>query len=445
MRHAARLPAAAWGLVAACVLPAALGLAGCATRAVPPVPEGEDYLFAAPAPGEVSGDEAAALRAAWKDVIAGDTASAARRYEKLLQRRPGLAAARTGLAFARLRAGRLEEASSGFDAVLTDHPEDLPALVGAASAAVRRGDADAALAFYRRAQSVAPEDPLVRKRLAALRLQLTERHMGLAQAAVERGDAEVATREYATALEAAPEVAGVRLTLADLLVSRGDVPGALALLEADASGDRQVALRRASLLMEQQEFARAAEVYRGLLARDPADETARAGEKGARESLALLSMPEEYRRIHEAPRVTRADLAALVAVRVGALRRAGPGEPRVAVDIGGSWAREYIARVLALGIMEPYPNHTFQPGATVRRVDLARAAARTLDRLGVSRGAAPVPADMSSSHLDFEAVERVLAAGLMGLAPSGGFEPWRPVSGSEAIDVVEGVARLVGP
>ncbi len=354
-------------------------------------------------------------------------------------------AARTGLAFARLRAGRLEEAAAGFDAVLTDRPDDLPALVGAASVAVRRGDADAALGFYRRAQAAAPDDALVRKRLAALRLQVTERHLGLAQAAVERGDAETAVREYASALEAAPEVAGVRLTLADLLASRGDVPGALALLEADPSGDRQAALRRAGLLMEQQEFARAAEVYRGLMARDPADEEARAGEKAARESLELLSMPEEYRRIREAPRVTRAELAALVAVHVGALRRAGPGEPRVAVDLGGSWAREYVARVLALGIMEAYPNHTFQPGAIVRRVDLARAAARTLDLLGYARGKAPVPTDMSRSHLDYEAVERVLAAGLMSLSASGGFEPWRPVSGTEAIEVVDGVARLVGP
>jgi len=444
VRCSARLPAAAC-VLAAGLLPAALGLSGCAKRVAPPVPQGEDYLFAAPAPGEVSSHEAAELRSAWSEVIAGDTASAARRYENLLRRRPGLAAARTGLAFARLRAGRLEEASSGFAAVLADRPDDLPALVGAASAAVRRGDMEAALGFYRRAQVAAPNDALVRKRLAALRLQMTERRMGLAQAAVERGDAEMAAREYAAALEAAPEVAGVRLALADLLASRGDVPGAVVVLEADPSGDRQVALRRAGLLMELQQFARAVEVYRGLLARDPADEAARAGEKGAREGLELLSMPEEYRRIREAPRVTRADLAALVAVRVDALRRAGPGEPRVAVDIGGSWAREYVARVLALGIMEPYPNHTFQPGATVRRVDLARAAAGTLDRLGFPRGAAAVPTDMSRSHLDYEAVQRVLAAGLMGLSASGAFEPWRPVSGREAIDVVDGVARLVGP
>jgi hypothetical protein len=51
---------------------------------------------------------------------------------------------------------------------------------------------------------------------------------------------------------------------------------------------------------------------------------------------------------------------------------------------------------------------------------------------------------MSPSHLDYEAVSRVLGAGLMGLAASGAFEPWRPVSGREALDVVDALSRLAG-
>jgi hypothetical protein len=51
---------------------------------------------------------------------------------------------------------------------------------------------------------------------------------------------------------------------------------------------------------------------------------------------------------------------------------------------------------------------------------------------------------MSPSHLDYDAVERVLGAGLMGLTASGGFEPWRVVTGSEAIEVVDALARLPG-
>jgi tetratricopeptide (TPR) repeat protein len=427
------------------LLAVALLAGACAKRVVPVVPEGEDYVQPTAAPGEVSATEAKELEAAWTQVRAGDTAGAVRRYAKLLERRPTLTPAETGLAYARLRAGQLEAAAAHFAAVLERQSEYLPALVGAGSAAFRRGDLAGALSLYRRAQAVAPEDPLVRKRLAALKLQAAERSLGLAQAAAARGDTGEAEREYAAALEAAPEVAPVRLALAELLVARGDRPGAVALLEADPSGDRQAALRRAALLLEEEEFARAAEVYRGLLARDPRDEAARAGERAATDAQELAAMPAEYRAIPEAPRVTRADLAALVAVRVHALRRVAPGEPVVALDIGTSWARDHVARVLALGIMDVYPNHTFQPGAAVRRADVARVVGRTLDRMGWPRAAAPAPSDMSPSHLDFGSVERAVGAGLMELSPTGAFEPWRPVSGREAIAVVDALARLLGP
>ena len=52
---------------------------------------------------------------------------------------------------------------------------------------------------------------------------------------------------------------------------------------------------------------------------------------------------------------------------------------------------------------------------------------------------------MPRSHLDFDAVERALGAGVMTLSADGSFEPWRPVSGREAIEVVDAVARLVSP
>ena len=285
----------------------------------------------------------------------------------------------------------------------------------------------------------------MRKRSASLKLQVTERHIGRAQAAVAASDLETAAREYGSALAAAPEVAGLRLSLAEVLLQREDPEGAIAVLSADPTGDRQVRLRLAGLLLQRREYARAEEVYVALLARDASDAAARAGLAATRDALEAATMPEEYRRIPGAERVTRADLAALLLVRVKALRRAAAGEPQVAVDISGSWAREQIAGALALDVLDVYPNHTFQPAATVRRVDLARAAARVLERLGWPRAAAPEPADMTRSHLDFDAVERALGAGVMSLAPGGAFEPWRPVSGREALDVVDSVARLVGP
>ena len=139
-----------------------------------------------PAPGELSNREVERLRSAWRDVLSGDVASATRRLERLRRTAAGRPSLEAALAYASLREGRPDEASSRFAAVLERAPTFTAALVGAGAAAVRRGDAESALALYRRAQAASPADTLVRKRVAALKLEVTERHMALARARSRR-------------------------------------------------------------------------------------------------------------------------------------------------------------------------------------------------------------------------------------------------------------------
>jgi DNA-binding transcriptional MerR regulator len=246
-------------------------------------------------------------------------------------------------------------------------------------------------------------------------------------------------------IRALTEVAGLRLELADLLVREDHAGEAAALLETDPTGDRQVLLRLAEVLLQLQDHARALAAYRRILERDPRDEEARRLAGEARQQLELLQMPEEYRRIAGAPQISRADLAALLSVKVTALSRAAAVEPRVAVDISGSWAREHIIKILSRDIMAVYPNHTFQPGAIVRRGDLARALQHVLDLLNHPQAPMPNLADVSRSSLHHYPAGRVVAAGLMDLTPTGAFEAWRPVSGEEAVQVIENLVWLVGP
>jgi tetratricopeptide (TPR) repeat protein len=407
------------------------------------LPEGEDYVYPIPVV-EVSAQERRDLEKAWRRVLAGD-GRAVRDYQKILARRPDLLAAETGLAFAQLRGGQVDAAAAGFDGALAEEPGYVPALVGAGSTAFRRGDLDQALRLYRRALERAPDDLVVRKRAAGLKLQVTDRHMAAAEVALGSGDEETAAREYRAALDVAPEVAGMRLALADLQLARGDSRDAVATLRADASGDRQVKARLGAVLLGQGEYEDARAIYVEMLARDPSDSEAREGWRTAQEGLDFQSQPEAYRHIASASRARRGDLAALLAVKVTALGRLPRAEPRLAVDISSSWAREHITTLIGLGIMDVYPNHTFQPRATVRRGDLARAVGRVLTQLGIRTRPGPAPTDMRPSHLDHAAVVTVVGAGLMRLGPSGEFEPWRPVSGREAVDVVDALARQVGP
>jgi hypothetical protein len=52
---------------------------------------------------------------------------------------------------------------------------------------------------------------------------------------------------------------------------------------------------------------------------------------------------------------------------------------------------------------------------------------------------------MPPSNLFHDDAVRAVGAGLLELSPAGAFEPWRPVSGREVLDVLEALVRLVGP
>jgi len=193
------------------------------------------------------------------------------------------------------------------------------------------------------------------------------------------------------------------------------------------------------------EYRRALETLDQILAREPRDPEARTRAREAREALTLSELPEEYRRIATASRLSRAELAALLCINVTVLARLPPGEPKVAVDISGSWARNHIARVLALDVMDLFPNHTFQPGQAVRRGELARAVARVLDLAGVRFRPGSAPTDMAPANSAFDAAVRVVGTGLMELSAEGAFEPARPVTGREGLDVVEALGRAAEP
>lgn len=405
----------------------------------------EDYFFPTLPAGELDAREARRLREGWDDLLSGRAAAAERGFERLSRSRPRSAAAATALAFARLRLGRVELAAAGFDAVLAERAEYVPALAGAGATALRRDKVDAALAFYRRAAQLEPLDARLQSRLADVKLRVTERAVTAARELLGREELEPALEQYRSALDAAPELGGVRLELAELLVKLDRRPEAIQLLEADQASERALMLRLGELCEELRDFPAALQAYERALRRDPRDGELARRAAGARAALELSAMPEEYRRIFDAGRLTRAELAALIDVKVGALERLTPGQPEVAVDISGSWARDHILRVLSLGLMDVYPNHTFQPGALVRRGDLAVSVARILDLLGWPPAAAPALTDMSRANLFHPAASRVVAAGLMDLTPSGAFEPWRPVSGRDAADLLEALARRSRP
>lgn len=420
--------------------------AACGGVAPPSAPApADDLLVVHAAPGTISAQDRKEIERGYRELRQGKAASAERALRRLALKRPALVPARVALGQALVRLGRSVEAARLFEAILAERPDDLGALLGSGEAAAKTGDLTTALAFYRRAVRAQPTAPAAVRRLAETKLAVTERGVDAARAALADGRHEVAVDEYRRAIEAVPEVSGLRVELADILVERGDREGAAEVLAGDTSGDRQVLSRLGQVELALARYDRALAAFRRVLEQDPRDTEAQSGALEARRALEFLQMPEEYQRIYTAPQISRADLAALIAVKVTALSRVGAAEPRVAVDISGSWAKEHIIKALALEILNVYPNHTFQPGAVARRGDVARAAARVLDLLGIPPGPPVTVTDMSRSNLFYDAAVRVSSLGIMPTTEGGAFEAWRPVSGPQAVQVVDALIRVVGP
>jgi tetratricopeptide (TPR) repeat protein len=168
-----------------------------------------------------------------------------------------------------------------------------------------------------------------------------------------------------------------------------------------------------------------------------------------RERADLSSLPADYAAIGRLPQVTRGDLAALLGVRLRSVITANRDRSSVvATDIRGHWASTWIVSVTRAGLMDVFPNHTFQPRAVVRRTDLAQVVSRALTISGAAasrppRGRVPI-GDVGADHLQYADISLAVAAGVLPLE-EGLFRPSRVVNGQEAIDVVQRLERLTAP
>ena len=421
----------------------ALFLPACVTKVATPQIDDSDYVFPEIRKGTMTSRDEKALRGAWDDILSGQTARAEQALTRLITASPDFAPARIVLGFANLRANRLKESGDIFSTVLSADQNDVAALVGLASVKRKRGLLNEALPLYIRAERLRPRDTALGRRTSEVKLAVAEAAIARAGALSAEGKKAEAIVMLERAIEVAPELSPVRLELAELLLEAGRRTEALSVLGAAQDADRNIAMRIATIRFEDGDLDGAEMALRRGL-RDVAEDTEGAALLARiKDKRAYLALPEPLRAIGQAPRITRAELAAMVVERVDALKSRKPaGRGEVASDLSRTWARPQVLRALELGLMDVYPNHTFQPSGVVRRGELAVVAARVLDLVGWGRSNGAAPRDMSPSHLQYGSVVRVIGAGVMQNAPSGAFEPWRIVTGAEAKTVVDSLARL---
>lgn len=389
---------------------------------------------------------------AWRFLQTGDLRNAARELALALQRDSGFTPAQAAQGYVALARGDAGEALVQFDRALATDGTSVSALVGRGQALVDlQREADAIGAFDL-ALGIDPTLVEVQRRTDVLRFQVLEANLAVARDAALDNRFDEAEAAYRTAIASSPDSAFLHRELAEVVERRGDLGLALAYFRRAAEldpGDTVALVAIARLLEAQRDFAGAIRAYDRAMLLDPAPRIA-AQREAVRVRLEFEGLPAQYREIAAAPQLTRAGLAALIGVRLAPLvSPIATREPVVLTDIRATWAEPWIMTVIQAGVMEGYPNHTFQPDMAVPRIDLAEVVTELLTRaappdLRSWQASRRTFNDLSTAHLLYPAASTAVASGVME-SSGGGFDPSRPVSGREAMEAIERLEALVGP
>jgi len=424
---------------------------------MPTAPKFPDFMRPAVPAALAGGPAAASASRGWTLLQSGDLRAAEREFAAALKTMPAFFPAETSLGYLELARKDTKAALTHFDRALALNAlhDDVSAFLGRATALLALNREAEALAALEAALAADPSQAEVGRRVEILRFRNAEQGLARARDAARGGRLDDAVQAYTAAIASSPDSAFLYRELAGVEKQKGDANAALEHYRKAAGidpGDAKTLEQIGEILEAGGDFDGAAKAYADAAAIEPSADLDRRLEV-VREKAALAHLPAEYRAIDAATQITRADLAALIGIRLNGLLSAGRrGDAALITDVRNNWAATWIMSVARAGVMEPYANHAFQPRTLVRRTDLAQAVARLLARIASQNparargwdGARLKFTDLLPSHLAYPAVSVAVASGVMKTAAGNAFQPSRAVTGAEAIEAITKIQALAG-
>ena len=383
----------------------------------------------------------------WTRFVTGkEDAKVSKDLDKLLKKQKDLAAAITIGAYIDLYKGNDSTAVPKLLQALSINPNDSIALYYLAELAFAGQDYAGANDFYSRLLAVDKTRTDVEAKKQKAQLLATDNLLRTAARAEREnrfGDAE---QLYRRALEMAPREPGFNGRLAELLAKEKKWDEALARYRTQmeiAGRNSEIEKNIAEALMNLGRTEEARDVLERLRNEGSLDESLESKVSELEDLGRWGNEIESYRGIKSAGSLTREQLAAII-VRYFPQVAEFPQNPQIVTDTQDSWARPEIQVIVGTGLIDPFPNHTFQPSTLITRGLFALSMSRLIRLLGLSPAdAPPIPApDVTPGDALYRDIQLVLSSGLMGLEDSGSFDAGGEVSGEEAVRAVERLLRL---
>jgi len=431
-------------------------VSACAPKA-PPVapgaPKHPDFVFPV-VPEGTKPDQTSRIVRGWQYLQLDDHRNAELEFAAALKQQPAFVPAETAMAYLSMARGNERDAASRFDRALQTDSSYVPALIGKGQVMLELDrDADA-LASFEAALAKDPSLTDIRSRVDVLKFRSTQDMLARAKSAADARRWDEAASIYRQAIAMSPDSGFLYRDLAAVEQRAGQPAAALEhyrkAVEIDA-GDARSLAGIAAILESQGDVLGALSTYERARAIDPSEVPDSALAR-LRAAAALAKLPAQYRAIPTNPSVTRADIAALVGVRLEALLARAQPRQVIITDLRGHWAQPWITPVVRAGIMDTGANYEFEPARLVRRNELANTVSRLITLIAAAKpdlvkklvNSKVAINDVPSTHLSYPAVAVAVASGVMTLS-NGNFELLRGVSGAEAMDIVSRLEALARP
>jgi tetratricopeptide (TPR) repeat protein len=265
-----------------------------------------------------------------------------------------------------------------------------------------------AAALYAQLQSIDPNHPEIETKRQKAFLLATDNLLRTAAQAEKENRLAEAEDAYRQALTLAPNEPALQNQLAELLIRQNRKE------EAEA-------LKKRPEDLSPRQSARSRQADEGK--KDDLEDLGRWG-----------SEIDIFHKIRDMEALTREQFATLI-VRYFPQVTEFRQTPRIITDIQASSARSEIQNVVGVGLMDPFPNHDFEPSEGVSRGDLAIAFARLSRLLGLSAdpAAQATAPDVTPTNALYPEIQLVLGYSIMTLEDSGSFNVSGHVSGRQAV------------
>lgn len=416
---------------------------GCATRQVPPP---TIYLGTLP-PAEIADlslDTRILVEDAWALIQEGRGEKAIHLISKLDRDHPFYLA---GMGYAHYVLKDLQTAEEFFIAATQQEPDLILEHLGLAQLYWETQREDLAFAQYREILKQDPDHPWGRPRYNEIQQQKTQEALNTAQAAEKSGEVKSAQAAYLKVLYYSPRNIQSHMALAEIYLEEGETENALVHLNsamAESPDDPRILKAYGEALFKTEKFKQSLETYQKVLELRPEDSQAKQRIEQLKNRLGIFELPSQYENIPAQDAVSKEDVAAILSVKFNPHLEETGKNPPIIIDISTSWATEFILQTTALGLLDIYPNHTFQPDKIVTRAQMAEILfrlVRYLRQRGYNFVQQMPPqsieiADVSSDNFYYHPIVMMVSYDFMNLAGGRRFHPDRPVTGSEALQLM---------